>query len=128
MLIIKYYMNGDIVVEENETLFKLSLYFIFLNSIRTFGEEFIFRGFLLIKEFKNNNLLFWLLNIAQALLFGFIHSSFVDELISKIIFGMYALLLSTYFGWLNRKFDSLLLSWIIHWMNGIQTLILASLL
>lgn len=121
-------MNGDIVVEENETLFKLSLYFIFLNSIRTFGEEFIFRGFLLIKEFKNNNLLFWLLNIAQALLFGFIHSSFVDELISKIIFGMYALLLSTYFGWLNRKFDSLLLSWIIHWMNGIQTLILASLL
>ncbi len=126
--ITKYIMNDPNSAKESENILLLSLFFISLNSIRTFGEEFIFRGFLLIKDIKNNNLLFWILNIVQALLFSLIHSLFVDDLLSKFIFGSYVLVLSIYFGWLNRKFNSLFLSWVIHWINGIQTLIIAFLI
>ena len=77
-------------------------------------------------EIKSKKILFWLLNSSQALIFCYIHSLFVDELISKIVFGGYVFILSIYFGWLNRKFNSLLPSWIIHWMNGILAIILAN--
>jgi membrane protease YdiL (CAAX protease family) len=101
----------------------LILGFIFFNSIRILGEEIIFRGILLIKDFKIDNVYFWLANICQALVFSFIHASIPDNLISKIMLGCYAFALSIYFGWLNRKFNSILPSWIIHWMNGLQTII-----
>ena len=125
-LIQKYYMGGEALLENSDPIFKSILGLLFLSSIRTFGEEFIFRGFLLIKEIKSKKILFWLLNISQALIFCYIHSLFVDELISKIVFGGYVFILSIYFGWLNRKFNSLLPSWIIHWMNGILAIILAN--
>ena len=103
---------------------KLILVFLFINCIRIFGEEFIFRGFLLIKSLTLEKKHFWLLNIAQGILFGLIHTLVVDKLDSKIVIGTYAFALSVYFGWLNRKFNSILPSFIIHWMNGLQTLVL----
>jgi membrane protease YdiL (CAAX protease family) len=104
----------------------LLLSFFFFNSIRTFGEELIFRAFLLIKDIQSNNLIFWSLNIVQAFLFSFIHYHFAHELTCKIVFGIYVFVLSVYFGWVNRKFDSIIPSWTIHWMNGLQTLLIAA--
>ncbi len=124
-LIKKYFIGGEIQLETNESILKLILVFLFLNSIRIFGEELIFRGFLLVKDFKTDYFLFWKLNIGQALFFSLIHSLFVDDLTSKFVLGSFTFISSIYFGWLNRKFDSLLPSWIIHWMNGIQVLIIA---
>jgi membrane protease YdiL (CAAX protease family) len=102
----------------------LLLSFFFFNSIRTFGEEFIFRAFLLIKVIHHNNFIFWGLNIVQAFLFSLIHYYFVNELSGKIVFGIYVFVLSAYFGLLNRKFNSVIPSWTIHWMNGLQTLLI----
>ncbi len=101
----------------------LLLGFIFFNSVRIFGEEIIFRGFLLIKSFKENNKVFWILNLGQAILFGFIHTFVADNWNGKIAIGIYAFAFSIYVGWLNRKFNSILPSWIIHWMNGLHSLI-----
>lgn len=124
ILIQKYFMGEEVQIDNNNSFIKTILIFIFINSIRTFGEEFIFRGFLLIKEITINNLHFWLFNITQALIFSIIHSLFVEQSLSKIVFGAYVFTISLYMGWLNRKFDSLLPSWIIHWMNGLQALIM----
>ena len=125
LLFKKYYMGDEALLINSASIFKSILGLLFVSSIRTFGEEFIFRGFLLIKKIKNNTIFFWILNITQSLIFSYIHSLFVDELISKIVFVAYVFVLSIYFGWLNRKFNSLIPSWIIHWMNGILALILA---
>ncbi len=113
-------------IPENGPLFNqnhMLLGFIFLNSIRILGEETIFRGFLLIKSIKENNQTFWILNLTQAVVFSLIHAFFMDSLRGKIAFGTFVFALSIYFGWLNRKFNSILPSFIIHWMNGLQTLI-----
>ena len=124
-LIKKYFIGGEIQVETNDSILKLILGFLFLNSIRTFGEEILFRGMLLTPDFKKNKNIFWFINFSQAILFTAIHILFVDGLMNKLIFGLYVLLISIYFGWLNRKFDSIIPSSIIHWMNGIQALIIA---
>ncbi len=121
----KYFLDTETQLINNDPKYKLILAFSFINCIRIFGEEFIFRGFLLIKRIKDNNKLFWLLNIVQAIIFGSIHTLFVDGLISKIVVGIYALALSVYFGWLNRKFNSILPSWLVHWMNGLHILLFA---
>jgi membrane protease YdiL (CAAX protease family) len=114
------------VQDSNKNPFSLLLLgFFFFNSIRTFGEEFIFRAILLFKDFKRNNLFFWGLNFIQAFLFSLIHYYIADDLTSRIVFTVYVFFLSVYFGWLNRKFNSLIPSWTIHWMNGLQTLIMA---
>jgi len=94
--------------------------FLILNTVRIFGEELIFRGFLLIKEVKENNYWFWLLNFTQAALFAFIHSLFNDEIIGKLVFTGYIFVFTVLAGWLNRKFNSMLPSWLIHLGNGIQ--------
>jgi len=98
--------------------------FIFLNSVRILGEEAMFRGFLLIKSIKEKNQTFWILNLTQAFVFTLIHVLFQDNLTGRLAIGIYGFALSVYFGWLNRKFNSILPSFIIHWMNGLQTLIL----
>jgi hypothetical protein len=103
----------------------LFLNFFFFNSIRIFGEEIIFRAFLLIKVIQRNSFIFWGLNIVQAFLFSLIHYYLANELSDKIAFGIYVFVLSAYFGWLNRKFNSVIPSWTIHWMNGLQTLLIA---
>ncbi len=114
------------VQDSNKNPFSLLLLgFFFFSSIRTFGEEFIFRAILLFKDFKRNNLFFWGLNFIQAFLFSLIHYYIADDLTSRIVFTVYVFFLSVYFGWLNRKFNSLIPSWTIHWMNGLQTLIMA---
>ena len=123
VLIQKKYMYGGNLSIKSDFNYNLLLSFLFIASIRILGEEFIFRGFLLIKSLNQNNKLFWLLNIAQAIIFSFIHTTFVDELNSKIVFGSYVFVLSVYFAWLNRKFNSILPSFIVHWMNGLGTFI-----
>jgi hypothetical protein len=125
-LIFKNSLVSEAQNSNKDSLFFLLLSFFFFNSIRTFGEEFIFRAFLLIKDIKNNNLIFWGLNIVQAFLFSLIHYYFVHELTTKIVFGVYVFVLSVYFGWLNKKFNSIIPSWTIHWLNGLQTLIIAT--
>lgn len=97
--------------------------FLIFNTVRIFGEELIFRGFLLIKEIKENNSLFWLLNFAQAALFALIHSFFIDEIIEKLVFTSYVFVFSVLVGWLNRKYSSLFPSWLIHLGNGLQNFI-----
>jgi membrane protease YdiL (CAAX protease family) len=125
-LILKNSFQCETHNSNSEPLSLLLLSFIFFNSIRTFGEEFIFRAFLLIKVIQSNNVIFWCLNIVQAFLFSLIHYYIAHELTSKIIFGIYVFILSVYFGWLNRKFNSIIPSWTIHWMNGLQTLIIST--
>lgn len=125
-LIFKNSLVSEIQDSNSVPLSLLLLSFFVFNSIRTFGEEFIFRAFLLIKDIKSNNAIFWILNIVQAFLFSLIHYYFAHEMTSKIVFGIYVFVLSVYFGWLNRKFNSIIPSWTIHWMNGLQTLIIAT--
>ena len=125
ILIFKNSLVSETQNSNSDPLSLLLLSFFFFNSIRIFVEEFIFRAFLLIKEIQSNNLIFWSLNIVQAFLFSFIHYHFAHELTSKIIFGIYVFVLSVYFGWVNRKFNSIIPSWTIHWMNGLQTLLIA---
>jgi membrane protease YdiL (CAAX protease family) len=97
--------------------------FILVNPIRIFCEEFIFRGFLRIKYIDKNKVLFWTANIFQALLFGFIHYQFVIENPGKYLFLCYVVLLSIFMGWANRKYSSLTPSFLIHWLNGVQTIL-----
>jgi len=125
-LIFKNSLVDEAQNSNKDSLTLLLLSFFFFNSIRTFGEEFIFRAFLLFEVFKSNNLIFWGLNIIQAFLFSLIHYFFAHELTNQIVFGIYVFVISVYFGWLNRKFNSLIPSWTIHWMNGLQTLILSA--
>ncbi|HAF28699.1 MAG TPA: hypothetical protein DCG75_06585 [Bacteroidales bacterium] len=96
----------------------LYVFFIF-NTVRIFGEELIFRGFLLIEDIRMNKSVFWWLNLLQAIMFSLIHSFFVEELSSKLVFTSYVFLFSIFAGWINKKYNSLLPSWIIHWANGI---------
>lgn len=102
---------------------KYATKFFIFNTVRIFAEEIIFRGFLLTKIIKNNTIAFWLSNVFQAVLFGFIHSYFVDGFYNKIIFTVYVILISIIMGLLNRKYNSLLPSCLIHWMNGIHNFI-----
>ncbi len=97
-------------------------YFLF-SSIRFFGEELFFRGLLLIKDVKSDFKTFWFINILQSILFGIIHSLFVDEVLIKIAFFFYAFTLSIIMGLINKKYDSLLPSWLIHFANGFQNFI-----
>jgi len=130
-LIIYLIKDFDIVstnYDYQESILKTILIFLFVKSIRIFGEEILFRGILLIPEFKNSKNLFWRINIIQAVIFTTIHILFVEGLMNKLIFGLYALLISIYFGWLNRKFDSIIPSSIIHWMNGIQVILITQLM
>jgi hypothetical protein len=79
----------------------------------------------LFQRIKNNKTLFWFLNLSQSFLFCLIHTLVTDAVIAKIAIGLYVFTISVYFGWLNNKFNSILPSWMIHWMNGIQTLLFA---
>lgn len=97
-------------------------FFIF-NTVRIFGEELIFRGFLLIESIRRDKRIFWWLNLLQAVIFSLIHSFFVEELTSKLVFTCYVFLFSIFAGWINRKYNSLFPSWIIHWANGILNFI-----
>ena len=94
--------------------------FLIFNSVRIFGEELIFRGFLLIKGIKENNVRFWLLNFVQAILFASIHSLFNENNFGNFVFTIDVFIFSIFIGWLNRRFNSLLPSWLLHFGNGIQ--------
>jgi len=98
---------------------KILFTFLIFNPVRIFGEELIFRGFLLLKEIKTNNLLFWIFNILQSIIFATIHYFFMDTPDSRIIFFVIVFLLSIIFGVMNKKCSSLLPSFLIHWLNGL---------
>ncbi|GEM_PF-2238769 len=96
--------------------------FLLVNPIRIFCEELVFRGFLRIQYINSNARLFWFFNILQGLAFGLIHWLFIDFTFKSAFFA-YALILSVTMGWFNRKYKSLIPSFLIHWLNGIQSLI-----
>ena len=100
--------------------YNYAINFIIIHSVRVFGEELIFRGFLLTKDIKNNKTVFWILNILQASIFSYIHSFGFTDITLKISFTLYVFIFSILSGWINRKYNSLLPSWIIHQANGLQ--------
>jgi len=92
---------------------------IFFAGTRTFVEELIFRGFLLLPFFSANAKAFWGANLAQAILFTGIHAMIPMPLLIKLLFILFLFCMSVYLGWVNRKFKSLMPSWILHWTDGI---------
>jgi membrane protease YdiL (CAAX protease family) len=112
------FLNTHYAIKNNFDYNFAFTFFVF-NTVRILGEETIFRGFLLVDNIRNNNKLFWILNFAQAALFCLIHSTFVHELTGKLVFTTYAFFIAFLMGWLNRKYNSILPSWLIHWCNGI---------
>ena len=122
-LLLFFIIKNYIGFEPENYNYNIILGFIFFKSIKAYGEEIIFRSFLLIKVIQKNNIIFWLLNILQSVIFSYIHTLFVEELEVKIIFGSYVFVLSICFAWMNRKFNSVLPSTIVHWMNGLQAIV-----
>ena len=109
----KTLMGEDFTVR-SITLF-LILKFLFTTiHIRTFGEEFVFRGFLLSDKIKNNPKRFWIANFSQSLIFTSLHAIAPLPIIHRIIVVIFTFCLSLLWGVLNRKFNSLFPSWIIH--------------
>ena len=89
-------------------------------QIAKFGEELVFRGFLLAKTVSSNNNLWWAANVSQALVFAAIHALTIRiPLGTKIHFVVFVIALSLVYGLLNRKFQSLLPSAILHSTNGL---------
>jgi membrane protease YdiL (CAAX protease family) len=99
--------------------YKYAFMFFIFNPVRILGEETIFRGLLLMGNIRNDNKLFWILNFVQATVFSMIHSLMVDDLTGKLVFTTYVFCFSIFVGWLNRKFNSILPGYLIHWCNGI---------
>lgn len=75
------------------------------------GEEFVCRGLCLNygqKCFKR----FWIANILQALLFGLMHANWVQ--------GIYAFVLGLVMGWLVKRYDSLLIAMLVHFVVNLS--------
>lgn len=69
------------------------------------GEEFVCRG--LTQRFAKKAFgKFWIANIIQALVFGFIHMNWVQ--------GIYAFVIGLVLGWLVERYDSIILAMILH--------------
>lgn len=106
------------------SLLILLKYLLNTGHIRTFGEELVFRGFLLSRDIKKDLRIFWAANIFQAAVFAFLHALIPVSVFHRLVLSLYIFSLSLVFGVLNRKFDSLFPSWIIHSTSGIFSLIL----
>ncbi len=99
---------------------------IFGGPIRTIGEEVIFRGWLFIKpSVHENNRKFWKNNMIQAGIFTSIHAliSF-PRFYMWCIWVVFVFALSLAWGWLNRKFNSIWPSALLHSTNGLYRLFL----
>jgi len=105
---------GEDFTVRSITLFLILKYFFSTVHIRTFGEEFVFRGFLLSDKIKNNPKRFWIANFSQSLIFTSLHAIAPFPIIHRIIVVIFIFCLSLLWGVLNRKFNSLFPSWIIH--------------
>lgn len=105
---------GEDFTVRSITLFLILKYFFSTVHIRTFGEEFVFRGFLLSDKIKNNPKRFWIANFSQSLIFTSLHAIAPLPIIHRIIVVIFIFCLSLLWGVLNRKFNSLFPSWIIH--------------
>ncbi len=92
----------------------------FFRAIRILGEEIIFRGFLLSKNIMENNEIFWILNIVQAIVFTSIHMLIpFGSIMTKILMGVFIFFFSIFGAFLNKKFKSIMPSWFLHTLNGV---------
>lgn len=87
------------------------------------GEEIVCRGviFHYAKKFtegmKNRTTAFWIANIVQALMFGFLHANFIQ--------GAYAFIIGLILGVLKEKYDSLYPAMVGHFtVNFISTFVM----
>lgn len=87
--------------------------------VAKFGEELVFRGFLLSRTVSANKKLWWSANVAQAVVFAGIHALVPMPLGTRIVFVAFVVALGLIYGLLNRKFQSLLPSAILHGTNGL---------
>lgn len=78
--------------------------FLFTVVIAPVSEELVFRGVILHKA--GRTMPFFMANVLQALLFGIVHQNMVQ--------GVYAALLGLLFGYVYRKFHSILASILLH--------------
>jgi len=98
---------GEDFTVRSVNLFLVLKYLFTTIHIRTFGEEFVFRGFLLSDKIKNNPKRFWIANFSQALIFTSLHALVPLPIIHRIIVVIFTFCLSILWGVLNRKFNSL---------------------
>lgn len=86
------------------------------------GEELIFRGVMLyfllkvIKGLKRKKVLFWVVNLVQAVAFGALHGNMYQ--------GMYATLLGLLIGFMAYKSDTILVPILIHMIYNILQIVL----
>jgi membrane protease YdiL (CAAX protease family) len=90
-----------------------------IGQIRAFGEELVFRGFLLSKTVSRDKKVFWAANVIQTLIFTSLHGLIPMPLGAKIVLILFVVTISILYGLLNRKFQSLLPSAILHSTNGL---------
>lgn len=86
------------------------------------GEELIFRGVMLyflmkvIRGTKNEKVLFWVVNLIQAALFGAFHMNLYQ--------GMYATVLGMLIGYMAYKSNTILVPILIHMIYNVSQLVL----
>lgn len=86
------------------------------------GEELIFRGVMLyfllkvIKGLKSEKVLFWVVNLVQAVAFGALHGNMYQ--------GMYATLLGLLIGFMAYKSNTILVPILIHMIYNILQIVL----
>jgi membrane protease YdiL (CAAX protease family) len=90
-----------------------------IGQIRAFGEELVFRGFLLSKTVSGDKRTFWAANVTQTLIFTSLHALIPMALGPKIVLILFVVTISILYGILNRRFQSLLPSAILHSTNGL---------
>lgn len=91
----------------------------FKGNVRTFGEELAFRGWLFFPRIRESARAFWAVNVMQALMFALVHASLPKPDPFRAALALYALFAALLWGWLNRRFNSLLPSWALHASSGL---------
>lgn len=100
------------------------LVYIFGLWVRPFGEELIFRGFLLSRRISGSPKRFWIGTLIQAVIFTGIHALIVMPMGQRVAFVTWVFISSIIFALLNRRCHSLLPSTLIHATSGLLTSIL----
>jgi len=119
LFVLDHFLLGEEFSVRPFDVMVLLRYLFSLSHIRTFGEEMIFRGFLLSRTISSSRKLFWTMNIFQAAVFTFLHALIPMPLTVRLVFCIFVFLFSITIGLLNQRFNSLFPSWLIHSTNGI---------
>ena len=96
---------------------------IFKGNVRTFGEELVFRGWLFLPGIRGRSTAFWIMNSVQSVAFALVHASIPNPPAFQITLSIFAFALAFLYGWLNRRFNSLVPSWTLHASNGLYHMI-----